>query len=376
MAVYIYQLTQWPHFEWDSERLATSLGKLRYQHGKLLGRMESLGFSLRQEASLENLTLDVVKSSEIEGERLSAAQVRSSIGLRLGIDVGGVVPADRNVEGIVEVMMDATQHYKQPLTRERIFGWHAALFPMGYSGKDKITVGAWRTDKMQVVSGPEGRKIVHFEALGPEVLEQEMEKFLEWLNGQPATDPVIKAAIAHFWFVTIHPFDDGNGRIARAIADRQLVWADETPQRFYSMSAQIHKEKDAYYKILEETQKGTIDITEWLEWFLGCLGRALANTSETLAAVLAKKAWWDQHSGRELNERQLKMINKMLDDFKGKMTSSKWASLTKTSHDTALRDIQDLVVKGVLVREASGGRSTSYVLEGTTAVLTGISNSN
>lgn len=366
MAVYIYQLAAWPSFQWDADRLNSLLTGIRHQQGKLLGNMERIGFGLQAEATLENLTLDVLKSSEIEGELLDAAQVRSSIAKRLGIEVAGMVNADRHVEGIVEMMLDATQQFEQPLTEERLLGWHAALFPAGRSGMHKIIVGAWRDnpphDPMQVVSGASGKEKVHYEAPAAELLPDEMKKFLDWFNSITAIDPVIKAAIAHLWFVTIHPFDDGNGRIARAIADMLLARADKTAQRFYSMSAQIRKERNAYYDILEQTQKGNLDITEWLHWFLECLGRALTASDEILAAVLQKATFWKQHEKTILNNRQVLLLNKLLDGFDGKLTSSKWARIAKCSQDTALRDIQDLIEKKVLIKEDAGGRNSSYVL--------------
>jgi Fic family protein len=365
MIRYIHQIAEWPSFKWDKEHLAHILAAVRYRQGRLLGRMEGLGFSLQAEAVLKTLTLDVLKSSEIEGEILSPDQVRSSIARRLGMDIGGLVPADRNVEGVVEMMLDATQHYSEAISDERLFGWHAALFPTGRSGMYKITVGAWRDNShgpMQVVSGPLGRERVHYEAPDSPLLEREMSKFMEWFNSEMSLEPVLKAGIAHLWFVTIHPFDDGNGRIARAIADMQLARADGTHQRFYSMSAQIQRERKAYYDVLEATQKGTLDITAWLEWFLACLDRALSSTEETLAGVMKKAHFWDKHAGTQLNDRQRLMLNKLLDGFEGKLNTSKWAKVTKTSSDTALRDINDLMHRGILVKDASGGRSTNYLL--------------
>lgn len=366
MAFFIYQLPGWPSFKWNTERINLLLTGVRHQQGRLLGRMERLGFALQSEATLQTLTLDVLKSSEIEGELLDAQQVRSSIARRLGIDIAGMVTADRHVEGVVEMMLDATQHFDQPLSEERLFGWHAALFPTGRSGMYKIVVGAWRDnlphDPMQVVSGPMGKEIIHYEAPAAELLPDEMNKFLQWFNETGNTDPVLKAAIAHLWFVTIHPFDDGNGRIARAVADMQLARADGTAQRFYSMSAQIRKERNAYYTILEKTQRGDLDITEWLEWFLECLDRALNATEEILSLVFKKASFWKAHEKTIFNLRQVQMLNKLLDKFEGKLTTSKWAKIAKCSHDTALRDINDLVEKKVLAKEAGGGRSSSYVL--------------
>lgn len=368
MGAYIYQLPNWPEFHWNQNKLTQLLAEVRHRQGRLLGRMEGLGFDLQAEATLQTLTLDVLKSSEIEGELLDREQVRSSIARRLGMDIAGLVPADRHVEGVVEMMLDATQNYTGELTDERLFGWHAALFPTGRSGMHKIVVGAWRNntkdDPMQVVSGPMGKERVHYEAPGADVLDREMKRFCDWFNKECSIDPVVKAAVAHLWFVTIHPFDDGNGRMARAIADMQLARADGTPQRFYSMSAQIRKERAAYYTVLEETQKGSLDITRWLEWFLGCLDRAIAATDETLAGVLKKARFWDRHAESSLNHRQVLLLNKLLNGFEGKLTSSKWAKIAKCSQDTALRDIQNLVDRNILVKESSGGRSTSYILAG------------
>jgi Fic family protein len=327
--------------------------------------MEALGFNLQQEAVLQTLTADVLKSSEIEGEKLDAEQVRSSIARRLGMDIGGLKPTDRNVEGVVEMILDATRHYEQPLTVERLFAWHASLFPTGRSGMTKIRAGAWRNDStgpMQVVSGPVGKERVHFEAPKAERLGAEMRAFLDWFEGGACMDPVLKAGLAHLWFVTIHPFDDGNGRIARAIADMALAQSEKSPQRFYSMSAQIREERNAYYDILEETQKGTMDITLWMDWFLGCLGRAINGAQTTLSGVLSKARFWERVQDVALNNRQRLVLNRLLDGFEGKLTTSKYAKLTKCSHDTALRDILPLVERGILVRNPEGGRSTSYSL--------------
>jgi Fic family protein len=365
MSIYIHQQKDWPHFQWKIEDLWELLSAVRHHQGRLLGRMETLGFSIQKEAMLQTITLDVLKSSEIEGEILNSDQVRSSIARRLGIDIGALTPADRDVEGVVEMMLDATQNYDKPLTAERLFDWHAALFPTGRSGMYKITVGAWRkNDKgpMQVVSGPLGKERIHYEAPDAPLLEKEMEQFIEWFNSTIPLDPVLKAAIAHLWFVTIHPFDDGNGRIARAIADMQLARADGSPRRFYSMSAQIRKERNAYYDILEKTQKATLYITEWLKWFLNCLEGAINARDETLSGVLKKAQFWDTHKNEPLNSRQQLLLNKILDGFEGKLTSSKWAKIAETSQDTALRDIQDLLNRGILIKEPGSGRSTSYVL--------------
>ena len=366
MGDYIHQRPEWPHFQWDQEAIVERLGAIRHQQGRLVGRMESLGFNLQREAELETLTLDVLKSSEIEGQKLPADQVRSSIARRLGIDTVGTVPAERDVEGIVEMMLDATQNFAQPLGEDRLLGWHAALFPTGRSGMRKIIVGAWRDDAqgpMQVVSGPIGKEEVHYEAPAAALLPEQMSAFLAWANdGADKTDPVLRAALAHLWFVTIHPFDDGNGRIARAIADWALARSEKSPQRFYSMSAQIRLERNDYYDILERTQKGSLDVTRWMEWFLGCLGRAFDGTEVTLGAVLRKARFWERHARLPVNDRQRDVVNRLLDGFEGKLTTTKWAKLEKCSHDTALRDIQTLVEHGLLTKDAGGGRSTSYSL--------------
>ncbi len=368
MPEYIHELSAWPRFQWSREILTEPLAALRHRQGRLVGRMEGLGFQLRAEAVLQTLTEDVLTSSAIEGEIFDKGQVRSSVARRLGMDIGGLVPSDRHVEGVVELMLDATQNYAAPLTAERLFAWHAALFPTGRSGMAKITVGAWRTGgsgPMQVVSGPIGRETVHFEAPEAGRLESEMRAFVDWFNRDSPVDPVLKAAIAHLWFVTIHPFEDGNGRIARAIADQMLARSEQSPQRFYSMSAQIRRERSRYYAILETTQKGDLDITPWLQWFLGCLDRAFDGSETILASVMTKAHFWERHGRSPLSERQRLVVNRLLDGFEGKLTSSKWAKLTKCSQDTALRDIDDLVSRGILVKEAAGGRSTSYALSDT-----------
>jgi Fic family protein len=368
LSQYIHERKDWPQFRWNREGLAEPLAAVRHRQGRLIGRMEALGFDLRQEAVLETLTADVLKSSEIEGEKLDAEQVRSSIARRLGMDIGALKPVDRNVEGIVEMMLDATRHYDQSLTVERLFAWHTSLFPTGRSGMIKIRVGAWRnnTSPMEVVSGPVGKERVHFQAPPATRLDEEMRQFLDWFNASADMDPVLKAGLAHVWVVTIHPFDDGNGRIARAIADMALARSENSPQRFYSMSAQVRLERGAYYGILEDTQKGTLDITPWMEWFLGCLGRAIDGAQTTLGAVLAKARFWDDISsisiGISINHRQRLVLNRLLDGFEGKLTTSKYAKLTKCSHDTALRDILLLAERGILVRNHEGGRSTSYAL--------------
>jgi len=362
---YIHQRADWPQFRWEHDQIAARLVDVRHRQGRLIGRMEGLGFSLRTEAVLNTLTEDVLKSSEIEGETLDRDQVRSSIARRLGIDIGGLKPADRDVEGVVEMMLDGTQNYDKPLTGRRLFDWHAALFPTGRSGMSRIKIGAWRDDKkgpMQVVSGAIGKEKVHYEAPVAGRLQGEMRTFLDWFEKKNSIDLVLKAGVAHLWFVTIHPFDDGSGRIARTIADMELARSERSPQRFYSMSAQIRQERKAYYDILEATQRGDLDITGWLGWFLDCLGRAFAQAETILAAVLKKARFWERFAPEEFNERQRGMVNRLLNGFEGKLTTAKWAKLAKCSHDTALRDIEDLIKKNVLVKDSAGGRSTSYSL--------------
>lgn len=365
---YIHELSDWPKLHWDQERLASPLASVRHQQGRLIGHMEALGFPLQQEAVLQTLTEDVVKSSEIEGEKLDAHQVRSSIARRLGMDAPGIEAADRNVEGVVEMMLDATRRYDQPVTPDRLFAWHAALFPTGRSGMRKIRVGNWRDDRtgpMQVVSGPIGRERAHFEPPAAKRLDREMKAFLDWFNEEDASadiDAVLKAGLAHLWFVTIHPLDDGNGRIARAIADLALARSEQSSQRFYSMSSQIRQERGAYYDVLERSQKGTLDVTPWMEWFLACLGRAIAGAQKTLATVLQKARFWKALGDVSINDRQRLVLNLLLDGFEGNLTTSKWAKIAKCSSDTALRDIADLVERGILVRNLAGGRSTSYNL--------------
>ncbi|MEM6254879.1 MAG: Fic family protein [Cyanobacteria bacterium P01_D01_bin.156] len=362
---WIYEHPDWPTFNWDSSLLSAKLADIRYRQGWLLGRMTNLGFDLQQETSLKVLTNEVVKSSAIEGAVLNPDVVRSSIAQRLGIDIGGLLPTSRDVDGIVEVMLDATQNYDVPLTRERLFGWHAALFPTGWSGMHEITVGGWRPESagaMQIISGPISRETIHFEAPIAARVEAEMSIFLAWFKEEQAIDPILKAGLAHLWFVTIHPFEDGNGRIARAIADMALARADNLAERFYSMSAQIELERKEYYTQLERQQRGTVDVTGWLDWFLDCLGRALASANETLAHVLYKTELWNYANRQPVNERQQLILNRMLENFKGHMTTSKYAKLAKCSTDTALRDIQDFVARGVFIRNSGGGRSTSYRL--------------
>lgn len=365
MITYIYQDANWPNFTWDLSKISTPLSAIRYRQGRLLGNMEALGFDLRSKTMLESLSLNLIKSSEIEGELLNKDQVRSSIAKRLGINIPNWVAPSHNIDALVDMMLDATQAYTSPLTADRLFAWQASLFPTGRSGLYKIKIGAWRDDSkgpMQVISGGYGKQKIHYEAPVASTLEQEISLFLKWFNGNDNLDPVLKAAIAHLWFVTIHPFEDGNGRIARTIADMQLARADDSAQRFYSMSAQILRERNQYYDVLEATQKGSLDITNWILWFLECLSRSLDATEIHISKVMAKANFWERAASLQLNERQRNMINKLLDDFEGKLTTSKWAKLTKCSHDTAMRDIQHLLLNNILLKEEGGGRSTSYCL--------------
>ena len=364
--MWIYQSKQWPNFTWDNKKLIPILSDVRYKQGLLLGRIIDLGFDIKKSATLETLTNDVIKTSAIEGENLPLSEVRSSVAKRLGIEIAGVVSSSRNVDGIVEIMLDATQNYTKPLTKDRLYGWHSALFPSGRSGMHKITVGNWRlpeSDPMQVVSGSIGKEKIHFQAPAASELCKEISKFLHWYENENCLDPVIKAGIAHLWFVTIHPFEDGNGRITRAIADMALCRADGIGDRFYSMSSQIEAERKEYYKILELQQRSSTDITTWLEWFFNCLGRAISRAETTLDRIWYKSRLWTKISRLTINERQRNVISRVLDDnFEGFISTSKYAKLTKCSTDTALRDIQDLKSKGLLLQNANAGRSTSYRL--------------
>ena len=363
--MYIHEQDDWPRFHWDQEGQASRLAEVRHRQGRLIGRMEALGFQLREEAVLSTLTQDVLKSSEIEGEILDIDQVRSSLARRLGLDIGALMPADRHVNGIVEMMLDATRKYREPLTEERLFDWHAALFPTSRSGMQKITVGMWRDDSsgpMQVISGPIARQKVHYEAPPAPRVPEEMNRFLRWFESPGDTDPLFVAGLAHLWFVTVHPFDDGNGRIARAIADMALARSEHSNQRFYSLSGQIRRERADYYTMLERTQKGSLDVTLWQEWFLSCLRRAIESSQGTLRVVLQKAHFWERFAQQPLNARQVRVLNQLLDGFQGKLTTSKWAKLTKSSQDTAYRDILDLVERGALCKDPAGGRSTSYSL--------------
>ena len=359
--MYLWENPDWPALSWDEQILAKLLANVSREQGRLLGKMEALGFELRGEAHLSTLTEDVVKSSEIEGEKLEREQVRSSIARRLGMDAGGLVPADRNVEGVVEMMLDATGNYDEALTEERLFAWHSSLFPTGRSGM-KIS---WRDDRegpMQVVSGSPGREKVHYEAPPADRIPDEVAKFLRWFEQPGDMDPLLIAGLAHLWFVTIHPFDDGNGRIARAIADMALARSEKSGQRFYSMSAQIRRERKDYYGTLEWTQKGELDVTRWQDWFLNCLLSAIEGAQETLGTVLDKARFWERFAKEPMNERQIKVMNRLLDGFEGKLTTSKWAKIAKCSQDTAYRDILSLIDRGAMQKDSGGGRSTSYSL--------------
>ena len=362
MAKYIYEHKDWTDFKWKQKGISSVFGEVRLLQGKIIGHMNALGISAKEEATLTALTLDVVKSSEIEGELLNFDQVRSSIARRLGINAAGLVPSNRHIEGVVEMMLDATQRYTMPLTKKRLFGWHAALFPTGYSGPYKIEVGQYRTGDMQIVSGALGKEKVHYEAVKPKHVKAEMETFLDWFNNEHNLDPVLKAAIAHFWFIIIHPFDDGNGRIGRALTDMLLARAEGSSERYYSMSSQILTERKRYYEVLQKVQHSSGDITEWMDWFLHCLKNAMLATDVTTQKIVYKAAFWKQQEHVLINERQRTMLNKLLDGFEGKLQTSKWSKITKTSTDTALRDIKDLVEKGILKQAADGGGSANYEL--------------
>ncbi len=362
MAKYIYEYKNWTNFTWQETTVQVVFGEVRYLQGRIMGQMNTLGFATKEEAILTTLTLDVLKSSEIEGEKLDYQQVRSSIARRLGINIAGLVTTNRNVEGVVEMMLYATQHYNKPLTGKRLFGWHSALFPTGYSGMHKIEVGRYRSGEMQIVSGAMGKEKVHYEAVPVHRVKEEMDKFLKWFNGETTIDPVLKAAIAHFWFIIIHPFDNGNGRMARVISDLMLTCADGSAGRYYSMSSQILVERKQYYEILQKTQHGKGDITAWINWFLHCLKNSLQATETTLQKILRKNEFWKIHENTELNQRQRLVLNKLFDNFEGKLKTSKWAKIAKCSTDTALRDIKDLMQKGILQQEESRGRSTNYEL--------------
>lgn len=364
--MYIYQQSSWPNFFWSSSKITSQLADVSHLQGRMLGLMEAMGFESREEANLQILTQDVIKTSEIEGERLDLEQVRSSLAKRLGMDYERSFLPDRNVDGIVDVLFDATQHYNKKLTKERLFGWHAALFPMGRTGLQRIRVGTWRDEssgEMQVISGPYGREKIHYEAPSYSVLQLEMKRFLKWFNSNSEASLLLKSAVAHFWFVTIHPFDDGNGRIGRAISDMLLAQSEKSSQRFYSMSSQILRERNDYYHVLETCQKSTLDITLWMEWYLDCLKHAIESSDKILNKVIAKAKFWQKYSNQYFNDRQRLILNLLLDGFEGKLISSKWAKISKCSQDTALRDITELLHRGILVKDSAGGRSTAYELK-------------
>ncbi len=362
MAKYIYEYKNWTNFTWQESAINAIFGEVRNMQGKIIGQMNTLGFATKEEATLTTLTLDVIKSSEIEGEKLDYDQVRSSIARKLGINIAGLLPANRNVDDVVEMMLDATQHFQNPLTNKRLFGWHSALFPTGYSGMHQIEVGQYRTGEMQIVSGAMGKEKLHYEAIPASKVDDEMDKFLNWFNDKSKIDPVLKAAIAHFWFIIIHPFDEGNGRIARAISDLMLARADGTTERYYSMSSQILIERKQYYEVLQKVQHSSGDITEWLDWFLHCLKNSILASQTTLKKIFQRTEFWKIHEKTTINERQRLVLNKLLEGFEGKLKSSKWAKIAKCSPDTALRDIKDLIEKGILKQEQQGGRSTNYEL--------------
>jgi Fic family protein len=361
--MYIYELTNWPDFFWNGHNIAELLIQIRHQQGRLTGGMESIGFHLREETILKTLTQDVIKSSEIEGEILDLSQVRSSVAQHLGMEQGALGPIDKQVDGVVRMILDATQNFDQPLTKERLFSWHKMLFPEKPNSSKKITIGQFRKGPVYVVSGPMGKEKVHFEAVAAHRVAYEMDVFFKWMNEESSMDLVLKAALAHLWFVTIHPFDDGNGRIGRAIVDFLLARSEKSSHRFYSLSDQIQIERKQYYAILENAQKGSLDITSWIEWFLGCLGRAIEKAFGVLEIVLNKARVWEALINIALNERQRKVLNRLLDGFEGKLTSSKWAKIAKCSQDAAYRDILDLIEKDVLIKNSEGGRSSSYSLK-------------
>jgi Fic family protein len=362
VAKYIYQYKNWPALTWHETRIQPLLGEVRHMQGRIIGRMNALGFKLKSEATLSTLTSDVIKSSEIEGEKLDYTQVRSSIARSLGMNIAGLVQANQHVDGVVEMMLDATQHFNKPLTQRRLCKWHSSLFPTGTSGILSIEVGRYRTGEMQIVSGAMGKEKVHYDAIPAHLVKEEMDIFLHWFNDKTPMDPVLKAAVAHFWFIIIHPFDDGNGRIARALSDLMLARADKTHERYYSMSSQVLIERKKYYSTLQTIQHSKGDITPWVEWFLQCLKNALLSTETSLQKVLRKNEFWEIHEKTPFNVRQQKVLVMILDGFDGKLQSSKWAKITKCSSDTALRDIRDLIEKGILRQEQSGGRSTNYEL--------------
>ncbi|MFI5443727.1 Fic family protein [Polaromonas sp. UC242_47] len=363
---YLWQRPDWPQWRWDATVLAAPLAQVHRAQGHLAGRMAELGLVQRDQATLQALTQEVITTSAIEGEALNLNAVRSSIARRLGVDIGALTPSDRHVDGVVDMVLDATQHYTRALTSERLFGWHAALFPTGYSGRLRIQVGAWRNDAagpMQVVSGPVGREKVHYEAPPAQTLQHETTAFLDWFNAPVVGDALIHAGLAHLWLVTLHPFDDGNGRISRAVGDMALARAEGSAQRYYSLSAQIQRERKTYYDQLETTQRGPLDVTPWLAWFLACLLRAVQGADDLLAGVLDKAQFWQRWAGTPMNERQTLVLNRVLDGMEGKLTNAKWAAIAKCSPDTALRDINGLLALGVLGKLEGGGRNTAYALQ-------------
>lgn len=365
LATYIYELHNWPQFRWDDTALAERLDAVRFRQGRVAGRVDGLGFDLRREAGFDVVVSEVIRSSEIEGEKLNEAEVRSSVARQLGMDIGGLPPASRHVEGVVEMVLDATQQYADPLTPPRLCGWQASLFPTGYSGMCQVRTGAWRDDStgpLQVVSGPLGKQRVHFQAPASSKVDGEMAAFLDWFDGTHPTNPIVKALLAHLWFLTIHPFDDGNGRIGRAILDMSLARAEGTALRYYSPSNQILNERNGYYRVLEATHRGTLDVTEYLAWFLEVIDKSLATAESTLDEVLVRSKFWQAHAATALNERQRKVLFRFLNGFEEKLTNAKWSKLAKCSHDTALRDLSDLVAKGILVKSVESGRGTSYML--------------
>jgi len=362
MKKYLYQYESWPNFTWDEAALAVRLAEIPLIQGRLLGRLDYLGFTLRTQTTLNTLTDEIVNSSAIEGEHLDTDEVRSSVARKLGIETAGMVPSGHRVDGVVDLMLDATQNYLEPFSEERLFGWQAALFPSGFSGLYRITVGKYRSEEMQVVSGPAGKEKIHYEAPSFEVVPGEMKRFIDWCNAKPDIAPLIKAAVAHLWFVIIHPFDDGNGRLARAITEKLLARSDKSSDRYYSISTQILDERKEYYAALNKAQYSDSDITSWLDWFIGCIHRALEKSLAALDSVIAKAEFWDYHRDAGFNQRQQRMLNMLLDGFQGNLTSTKWGKITKTSHDTALRDIQDLIDRGILEKTPAGGRSTAYCL--------------
>ncbi|NHM14945.1 Fic family protein [Xiamenia xianingshaonis] len=360
--MYLHEHDNWTRFTWDDRAVAPLLSGVRFLQGRLLGRVSGLGFSLDAAIELDAVSGEVVASSRIEGVNLDAAKVRSSVARRLDLGSDGVPRDTRSVDGAVSILVDATQNCRDPLTFDRLASWHGALFPEGRSGLRKISVARYRTGPICVASGPIGRERIHFQAPDPSLVPGLMDEFLQWIDSD-GCEGLISAAIAHLWFLTIHPFDDGNGRIARTITEMLLARSDGSPRRFYSMARHILDHRSEYYERLERSQKASPDVTEWVLWFLGALKESLVSSDERIGAVLRRDGWWRSVDGIELNDRQRRMLQRLLDGFEGKLTTSKWAKMCKVSQDSALRDINDLIEKGVLVRDAAaGGRSTSYLL--------------